>query len=49
MKYFNIAVLALLLSACTQFEKKFSIVPGHQLTCAPSDSLGCAGWNTKED
>jgi hypothetical protein len=48
MKYFNIAVLALLLSACTQFEQKLG-VSEHQLTCAPSDSLGCAGWKTKED
>ena len=42
MKYFNIAVLTLLLSACAQE------IP-NQLTCTPADSLGCAGWNTKED
>ena len=53
MKYFNIIALTLLLSACAKFEtlmnkQQIQGVPD-QLTCAPADSLGCAGWNTKED
>jgi len=53
MKYFNIAVLALLLSACAEFEHKLNQqriqgVPD-QLTCSTTpDSLGCAGWKTEE-
>jgi hypothetical protein len=43
-----LVIIMWLLSACTQFEQKLG-VSEHQLTCTPADSLGCAGWNTKED
>ena len=53
MKYFNIAVLALLLSACAEFEtlmnkQQIQGIPD-QLTCTPADSLGCAGWKIEEE
>ena len=48
IRYFAILVLALLLNACAQFERKLGI-PEHQLTCSPSYETLCAGWKTKGD
>ena len=51
IKYLIIATLlfifAIVISGCSEFEQKFTIVPGHQLNCSPSASPGCTGWNSQ--
>ena len=41
-----VILFIIIMSGCSKFEKKFNIVPGHQLNCSPPDSPSCAGWNT---
>jgi hypothetical protein len=54
MIHIKIAVLALLLSACAEFETKIQQqqiqgIPD-QLTCSStSNDLSCAGWKTEEE
>ena len=43
MKYFNIIVLVLLLSACAGLPEVMQEKQS-QLNCEPAESSGCAGW-----